>query len=278
MTKIYELRSTSLSDGNTHYWGAKDSKVEAESLLREKTTGDKKAWADEYHARWWIEEIDTTGMFEIPSRPAPRERFVTKCGVIKSPPNWDTLHVSILDTGRRVIAEYHRNYWSMYRTFEPFRQGSRMLALVSPDYTATSVMDLDTGKIIASETPRSEGFCPVGFYVPDWWDINDGSTLPGSKYWSDDCEEPRGDFGFVWGCQWGDDSSWKVQFLDLSQVQQGKIVRDDRFGYVELATNEKLNPKDFIDCHFDEGKRTVEFSILARFDMATGKREQNELE
>lgn len=42
------------------------------------------------------------------------------------------------------------------------------------------------------------------------------------------------EFGFVCGCVWGDDSSWKIQHLDLSQVEMGIVKRDDRYGYVEL--------------------------------------------
>lgn len=41
-------------------------------------------------------------------------------------------------------------------------------------------------------------------------------------------------FGFVAGCVWGDDSSWKIQFLDLSRAAEGVLVRDDRFGYAEM--------------------------------------------
>jgi hypothetical protein len=40
----------------------------------------------------------------------------------------------------------------------------------------------------------------------------------------------------------GDDSSWKVQYLDLSRVQQGVVRRDERFGYLELATFGFENP------------------------------------
>ncbi len=53
-------------------------------------------------------------------------------------------------------------------------------------------MDLASGEIIAGEEPDPDGFCPVGFYVPDWWDIHDGSIPPGSLYWTDDMEWPRG--------------------------------------------------------------------------------------
>jgi len=34
----------------------------------------------------------------------------------------------------------------------------------------------------------------------------------------DEMEWPSdGAFGFIWGCVWGDDASWKVQYLDLSR-------------------------------------------------------------
>lgn len=41
-------------------------------------------------------------------------------------------------------------------------------------------------------------------------------------------------FGFVCGCIWGDDTSWKIQFLDLSRISEGILTRDARFGYLEL--------------------------------------------
>jgi hypothetical protein len=175
----------------------------------------------------------------------------------------------VLD-GEAVIGTYDRNY-RMLQTFEPFRQGDRVFALISPNYTATAVMDLHTGQVIAAEEPAATGFCPVGFYVPDWWDLHDGKKLPGSMHWRrDDDEWPTGDFGFVWGCVWGDDSSWKVQYLDLSQVANGMIHRDDRFGYVKLVTNHKLAPQDFIRCSSWNGERNVKFYIERSFHLTTG--------
>jgi hypothetical protein len=89
----------------------------------------------------------------------------------------------------------------MLRTFEPIRQGDRDYALISPHYTATSIMDLVSGRIVAGEEPSPGGFCPVGFYVPEWWDIHEDTeqrgTLPGSKAWSSDYEWPTSNFGFV---------------------------------------------------------------------------------
>ena len=269
MSKIYEVRSIARSDGKMHNWGTRYSRAEAEALLEMRTKNQ--VWADKHHERWWIEEIDTTGLFEIPPAPPPRERFSTRTTEMEpGDGTWNTLHVDVLNEAGRVVAGYDRNHPNLYRTFEPFRQGDRILALISTDYTATSVMDLATGKVIAAEEPHANGFCPIGFYVPDWWDINDGSVLPGATSWNEDDELPKGDFGFVWGCIWGDDTSWKIQYLDLSRVQKGEILRDERFGYVELASHPKLDPKDFIECSFYGGKCTVTFSVLASFDLDSG--------
>ena len=269
MSRIFEVRSIARSNGKVHPWGACHSRAEAEALLAKRL--EDKAWADKYHQRWWIEEIDTTGLFEIPSAPSPRERFSTRVTEVPSGQGtWNTLHVEVLNETGSIVARYDRNHPNLYRTFEPFRQGHRTLALISTDYTATSVLDLSTGRVIAAEEPHSGGFCPTGFYVPDWWDLHDGSVLPGSTLWRQDHELPKGDFGFVWGCIWGDDSSWKVQYLDLSRVENGTIVRDERFGYVELATHPKLAAKDFIECEFYEGRCTVTFSVLTSFDLNSG--------
>ncbi len=273
MSKIYEVRSVSRRDGTSHSWGAHYSRAKADLLLAERFTGTNEAWAQAYHQRWWIEEIDTTGLFQIPSAPPPRERFSARVTEVETGEGTlNTLRVDVLDDTGHVRGSYDRNYPALYRTFEPFRQGERIFALISSDYTATAVMDLATGKVIAAEEPHADGFCPVGFYVPDWWDINEESILPGSTYWTEDRELPNGDFGFVWGCIWGDDSSWKVQYLDLSRVQQGEIRRDDRFGYIQLASHSQLKPQEFIRCSFQGGQRRVTFSVLASFDLASGSR------
>jgi hypothetical protein len=180
------------------------------------------------------------------------------------------------------VCRYERNH-ALYQTFEPFRQGDRALALVSRDYTATAVLDLASGRILAEEKPSSWGFCPVGFYVPDWWDLNDGSLIPGSARWTEDDEWPTGDFGFVWGCIWADDSSWKVQLLDLSRVQEGVIRREERFGYLELHTNghrspcfERAAPRRPTRPHFIDVSRhgcavSVTFAVDMTLDLASGE-------
>lgn len=151
------------------------------------------------------------------------------------------------------------------------------------------MLDLESGRVVAEEPDAGGGgFCPVGFYVPDWWDVNDGSLIPGSEYWDADREWPTGDFGFVWGCHWGDDGSWKVQYLDLSQVQQGVVRREERFGYVELATfgfdspcitldagrPRRSDPSQFIRVARGGGVAQVTFAVEMQFGLDSGRPEE----
>jgi len=130
-----------------------------------------------------------------------------------------------------------------------------------------------TGEIVAAEKAASGGFCPAGFYVPDWRDVHDGSILPGSRYWEDHDEWPDGSLGFVWGCVWGDDDGWKVQALDLSRVAEGVLRREERFGYLYLDTRCDLDPGDFIRCSPGEGSHgpRVTFSVPRQYDAITGE-------
>jgi hypothetical protein len=256
-------------------------------------------WAAKYHNRGFVvREHAVTTDFEIPSRQKPRDRYFVKTSAVKNRPGtWDSTRVEVFrrrpENQAERVGEYLRTYNNMLQTFEPFRQGARELALISRDYTVTAVMDLATGEIIAEENEKDPGygFCPVGFYVPDWCDVNDGSVIPGSKYWDADKEWPTGDFGFVWGCYWGDDSSWKVQHLDLRRVQEGIIARDDRFGYVELVTGhhrspclrpdapvDPSHPPDFINLSRDEGQMRVRFAVQVGFDLTSGQIDKEAVE
>jgi hypothetical protein len=147
-------------------------------------------------------------------------------------------------------------------------------------------LDLSTFEVIAEEQedPLGCGFCPVGFYVPDWWDVHDASVIPGSEYWREASEWPTGDFGFAWGCHWGDDSSWKVQYLDLRRIREGVIHREERFGYVELGTNKYTSPcfratleqgaankPSFIDVRRVLDATRVRLLVQLDFDLGSGQ-------
>jgi len=188
------------------------------------------------------------------------EKYITETESIASKPGcWNVLKVKIFrieGDSKIQIGEYDRNYSSLFDSFVPFRQGNREYALYSRDYTATRVMSLPDCKDICGEDPKSSGFCPTGFYVPSAGCEED----IGTEY------DPDGQFGFVSGCIWGDDSSWKIQYLDLSKVSDGIITRDERFGYIELCGSSSL--KDAIDTEYwERDSPVVQIACAQRFDI-----------
>jgi hypothetical protein len=248
---VYRIYGLHEGRQKEYFFGALRSRSEADAEVAKLCAREMNGrnWAEQYHNKGFvIREAMVETDFEVPPLPKPRDKYAVK-GTRKAnqPGTWDS---TIVEVFRRAdaqgspekICEYER-YYSLLQTFEPFRQGDREFALISSDYTRTAVLDLGRGCVVAEEVDTGgNGFCPVGFYVPDWWDVNDGSIIPGSEYWNTEREWPNGDFGFVWGCHWGDDGSWKVQYLDLSRVQQGVVQREERFGYVELATTGYKSP------------------------------------
>lgn len=82
-------------------------------------------------------------------------------------------------------------------------------------------------------------------------------------------------FGFIAGCIWGDDSTWKIQYLDLSEAEQGIVKRDERFGYIELPQNlslkKAINMYDYGYDWEDEIANHIRINIMQTFDLRTGK-------
>jgi len=155
--------------------------------------------------------------------------------VIKKEPTgkgtWEYLEVGIFKyipnaSHDQQVGSFQRNYPSLYDNFHAFRKGDKWYALYSKDYMQTNVMTLPDCKDITNEKKSNTyGFCPTGYYVPfhrkDSEDYGDDDGL-------------RGEFGFISGCVWGDDTSWKLRYLDLLKVEKGIIKMDERFGYVQL--------------------------------------------
>lgn len=222
--------------------------------------------------------------FSPPAAPAVRNGYRLSWTQHPTRPGcWDTTSVTIAryngDGTQAVAAEYQRGYPGV-PPHDVFRQrgpdGTEAhFALCSPDYQETAVIDLGTGAVIAAEdrTDQRWGFCPVGFYVPDWHDVHDRSIMPGSKYWRDSYAWPDGTLGFVWGCYWGEDFGWKVQCLDLSRVAEGIVMRDERFGYVPIETGPRdTSPSEFIQVHADEGNGpAVTFRVPRQFHLISGE-------
>jgi hypothetical protein len=189
------------------YFGAFRSVADAEARIGELRTREMhgRNWAEQHHNKGFvIRETVVETDFEIPPLPKPRDKYAIH-GTRKpnQPGTIDSTRVDVFrrgssESGPEKVCEYERNLF-LAQTFEPFRQGGGDFALVSRDYTRTAVLDLASGRVIAEEPDAGgAGFCPVGFFVPDWWDVHDGSVIPGSEYWRADHEWPSGDFGFVW--------------------------------------------------------------------------------
>lgn len=167
---------------------------------------------------------------------------------------WNYLKIGIFHKDKQ-IGEYVRNYNSFFNTFCPFCINGKWYALYSENYTCTYVMELPSCKKIGGEDPHGHGFCPTDYFIP----IKD-----------DEKEDPEySKHGFISGCVWGDDSSWKIQHLDLSKIGEGIIKRDSRFGYIEMPRNTK-RLSDIIELdEWDSDKfhDTIEIGMSFRFKL-----------
>ena len=176
---------------------------------------------------------------------------------------WEVMTVSIFK-GDEKIGEYERNYYSLYNTFHPFLFNGKHYSLYSCDYTATRVMTLPDCKDFCGEERHAWGFCPVSYFVPYYIEEN-----------ANDMIFPfQGQHGFVAGCVWGDDTSWKIQHLDLSRLEEGIIKRTDRFGYIPLM--DALSLKDSLDlenavCVPKDEEPQIAIAVPHHFDLETGE-------
>lgn len=192
----------------------------------------------------------------------------------EKPGCWNRNKVNIFKDNKK-IGSYIRNYPSHVEdTFFPFQCNGKWLALISSDYTCTQIMDLESGKIIGGEKPSPGGFCPVEFWIPKRFKY----TLPDMAYYIYEDgdgldksnpdngiigEEEYSPYGFVAGCVWGDDSSWKIQFLDLSNADKGILKREDKFDYAQLPYYTKL--KDAVNIEEeDEDLLLINLKVLKR--------------
>ncbi len=164
-----------------------------------------------------------------------------------------------------VIGEYIRNYANYGAlTFCPFRIGNEWYALYSTHYTATRVMKLHEDRIEdwCGEEPRGAGFCPVEFYIPHYFQskssyIDGNGKLEEYDYYMVDCDistaeieevvsdpeyvsEGYSNFGFLCGCIWGDDTSWKIKYINLSKIPEKILDITEKFGYWPMPNNATL--------------------------------------
>lgn len=180
--------------------------------------------------------------------------------VTNKPGQWDSNVVTVYqklseDAVPVSVGSYRRDYHSyVEQTFCPFSTGDgTWYALYSHDYNTLSLARLTGG--FTHLHSLDDQFCPVEIGVPfiyevknvdgEWrteevgWDAKEMQRQL-DKFSGLSCEGNHrirhADFGFYSGCVWGDDSSWKLRFVDLRQVAEGKIVFDDKpLGYFPMA-------------------------------------------
>jgi hypothetical protein len=79
--------------------------------------------------------------------------------------------------------------------------------------------------------------------------------------------------GFVAGCFWGDDSSWKIQYLDLSRADEGILKRDERLGTSNYRT---MTLEDAIDASYsydaeEDGTHRLGITSSSTYSIETGR-------
>lgn len=188
---------------------------------------------------------------------------------------WGHSEISIFAANgffKRRLGGYTRNYpYHGLLTWYPFSRGSRDYALYSRDYTSTRLMELPSCKDIGGEEPSSGGFCPVEYYIPE---IHGYERVPDpnkeGSFTGRAVKEPA-QVAFVAGCIWADDSSWKVQCFDISQVESGIITRDERFGYVPMPKEVTLAQSVFVQRDEESGAVLASFAVQQTYNLNTGK-------
>jgi hypothetical protein len=76
--------------------------------------------------------------------------------------------------------------------------------------------------------------------------------------------------GFVAGCVWGDDSSWKIEYLDLSKADEGVLKREARFGYIKMPDYLYLDKAIHYEMD-DEQSPRITIDVQRHFNLYTGK-------
>lgn len=168
-----------------------------------------------------------------------------------NPGGWEKNEVKVFRDGVE-IGGYTRNYGMVAKTFCPFQVGEEWYALYSEDYTATRVARLtDKFEDWCGEEPDGAGFCPTAFFVPYGYEMSyvlKGDTRKDVLWFDADYEDDAdfaasakdspiawSTFGLLSGCYWGDDSSWKLRYIDLSGIPDKVLKIEEKFGYWELA-------------------------------------------
>lgn len=156
------------------------------------------------------------------------EKYYIQTSPIKNKPGqWNSTLCEIYNSKGEKLGEYIRHYNGFAKeTFFWFTQNEKDYALYSGDYNTISVMSLPDCKPIKLNpdcVSQLQNFCPVEIYVPRFKDSGPGREQLHKAYEEYDNYSGFSTLGFVAGCVWGDDSSWKLNLLDLSNIDRGEL-------------------------------------------------------
>ncbi len=186
------------------------------------------------------------------------EKYYLKTSKVENKPGqWNSVLCEIYNSKDEKLGEYLRHYYSFaFSTFFPFSSNGKDYALYSADYNTISVMNLPNCTPVELKPECIEQlnhFCPVEVYVPRFEDHDKYRSQIHSS--DEKYEEGYSGFStlaFVTGCVWGDDSSWKLNLLDLSNIENGELW------YVDNSLNKKwlyvdtpISPDKF-HCFFEK--------------------------
>ncbi|MEJ0022401.1 MAG: hypothetical protein WDN76_02410 [Alphaproteobacteria bacterium] len=150
-------------------------------------------------------------------------------------------------------------------------------------------MSLPECSDLGGEEPAANGFCPVEYYVPRYRELavthlSTGRVNNELIMFESEAEEraPQPDYeikygrwrsldvGFIAGCIWGDDSSWKLEVVDLSRAAEGLISRTARFGHLQLANKMPLSEAVSLDSFPPHWELRATIIRQERRDVRTG--------
>ena len=144
---------------------------------------------------------------------------ITSKGLPAKPGCWNEVIVSVEKNGV-ALGQYIRSYPTLFRSFHPFKIEGKYYALLSSDYTKATLYDLETFTELSS---TASGFCPTGFFVPqlDDWDYE---------------HVLRPTYAIAIGCFWGDEHTWKIKKIDLTDLTNIHYDENWVLDYTDLGS------------------------------------------
>lgn len=146
--------------------------------------------------------------------------LITTQKVSGKPGFWAVVNVEIR-RGNVLVFEFTRQYPSFgLETTRIFSLEGQDVLVYSENYETLNFFNLTKREAITlNEESKKQicGFCPTDILVPKFIVDDDVYICDGGT------NGEFHDFAFVSGCVWGDDSSWKLNILDMKNLLRGAV-------------------------------------------------------